>query len=84
MGGAVRHHRDTQTGNIQARVSPYLGADKECTHAKTPHVRPLFMSKILKFKSRGDCKCNQALIVGFGDNDHMIRGLMRFIEMISR
>jgi hypothetical protein len=22
--------------------------------------------------------------VGFGDNDHAIRGLMRFIEMISR
>jgi hypothetical protein len=30
------------------------------------------------------CKCNQDLIVGFGDNDHMIRGLMRFIEMTSR
>jgi hypothetical protein len=29
-------------------------------------------------------KCNQALIVGFGDNDHAIRGLMRFIEMTSR
>ena len=22
--------------------------------------------------------------MGFGDNDHIIRGLMRFIEMISR
>ena len=22
--------------------------------------------------------------MGFGDNDHVIRGLMRFIEMISR
>jgi hypothetical protein len=30
------------------------------------------------------CKCNQALIVGFGDNDHTIRGLMSFIEMTSR
>jgi hypothetical protein len=30
-----------------------------------------------------ECKCNQALIVRFGDNDHMIRGLMRFIEMTS-
>ena len=29
-------------------------------------------------------KCNQAIIVGFGDNDHAIRGLMRFIEMTSR
>ena len=29
-------------------------------------------------------KCNQALIVGFGDNDHAIRGLMRFIKMTSR
>ena len=29
-------------------------------------------------------KCNQAIIVGFGNNDHTIRGLMRFIEMISR
>ena len=28
--------------------------------------------------------CNQALIVGFGDNDHAIRELMRFIEMTSR
>ena len=26
----------------------------------------------------------QALIVGFGDNDHTIRELMRFIEMTSR
>ena len=25
-----------------------------------------------------------SLIVGFGDNDHAIRELMRFIEMISR
>jgi hypothetical protein len=32
----------------------------------------------------GVCKCNQALIMGFGDNDHMIKGLMSFIEMISR
>ena len=28
-------------------------------------------------------KCNQALIVGFGDNDHAIRELMRFIKMTS-
>ena len=28
--------------------------------------------------------CNQALIVSFGDNDHTIRGLMRFIEMTSK
>ena len=31
-----------------------------------------------------DWKCNQALIVGFGDNDHVIRELMRFIKMTSR
>ena len=30
------------------------------------------------------CKYNQALIVGFDDNDHAIRELMRFIEMTSR
>jgi hypothetical protein len=30
------------------------------------------------------CKCNQVIIVGFGDNDHAIRELIRFIEMISR
>ena len=30
------------------------------------------------------CKYNQALIMGFGDNDHVIRGLIRFIEMTSR
>ena len=29
-------------------------------------------------------KFNQALIVGFGDNDHAIRELMRFIKMTSR
>ena len=29
-------------------------------------------------------KCNQALIMGFGDNDHAIRKLMRFIEITSR
>jgi hypothetical protein len=28
-------------------------------------------------------KCNQAIIVGFGDNDHMVRELMRFIKMTS-
>jgi len=39
---------------------------------------------VINHQKWGDCKCNQALIVGFGDNDHMIRGLMRFIEMISR
>jgi hypothetical protein len=27
---------------------------------------------------------NQALIMGFGDNDHTIRELMRFIEMTSK
>jgi hypothetical protein len=31
-----------------------------------------------------NCKCNQALFVGFDDNDHTIRGLMRFIEMTSK
>ena len=31
-----------------------------------------------------DWKCNQALIKGFGDNDHIIRELIRFIEMTSR
>ena len=30
------------------------------------------------------CKCNHALIVGFDDNDHVIRELIRFIEMTSR
>ena len=30
------------------------------------------------------CKCNQALIMGFGDNEQPIRELMRFIEMTSR
>ena len=29
-------------------------------------------------------KCNQSLIVGFGDNDHTIRDPMKFIEMTSR
>ena len=29
-------------------------------------------------------KCNQVIIVGFDDNDHAIRELIRFIEMISR
>ena len=28
-------------------------------------------------------KCNQTLIVGFGDNDYTIRELMRFIKMTS-
>ena len=32
----------------------------------------------------GVCKCNQALIIGFDDNDHAMRVLMRFIETISR
>jgi hypothetical protein len=39
---------------------------------------------IINHQKGRDCKCNQALIVGFGDNDHMIRGLMSFIEMTSR
>lgn len=31
----------------------------------------------------GNCKCNEALIVGLGDNDHAIRGIMRFIKLVS-
>jgi hypothetical protein len=30
------------------------------------------------------CKCNQAIFVGFGNNDHAIRELMRFIKVTSR
>ena len=33
---------------------------------------------------RGRLKVQSSLFVGFGDNDHTIRELMRFIEMISR
>ena len=32
----------------------------------------------------GILKCNQAIIVGFGNNDHAIGELMRFIEKTSR
>ena len=39
---------------------------------------------VINRQKGGDWKCNQALIVGFDDNDHAIRGLMRFIEMTSR
>jgi hypothetical protein len=39
---------------------------------------------MIKFGVEYVCKCNQALILGFGDNDHAIRGLMRFTEMTSR
>jgi hypothetical protein len=39
---------------------------------------------VINHQKERDCKCNQALIVGFGDNDHTIRGLMRFIKMTSR
>ena len=62
--------------------------------------RPLFHSSDLKayqqkagetmreyiscFSKQCNWKCNQALIVGFGDNDHTIRELMSFIEMTSR
>ena len=39
---------------------------------------------VINHQKGGDWKCNQALIVGFGDNDLAIRELMRFIEMTSR
>lgn len=29
------------------------------------------------------CMCHQDLIVGIDDNDHIIRGVMRFIELTS-
>jgi hypothetical protein len=41
-------------------------------------------SVLINHQKGRDCKCNQALIVGFGDNDHTVRGLMRFIEMTNR
>jgi len=41
-------------------------------------------SKDLTNKTKTFWKCNQVLIVGFGDNDYAIRGLMRFIKFISR
>jgi hypothetical protein len=38
----------------------------------------------MKLDQKGrDCKCNQAFM-GFGVNDHQLRGLMRFIEIMSR
>ena len=40
--------------------------------------------KFFDFSKNKNWKCNQALIVGFGDNNHAIRELMRFIEMTSR
>ena len=39
---------------------------------------------VINHQKGGDWKCNQALIMGFVDNDHTIRELMRFIKMISR
>ena len=39
---------------------------------------------VINHQKGGDQKCNQALIVGFGDNGHAIGELMRFIEMTSR
>jgi hypothetical protein len=39
---------------------------------------------VINRQKGGDCKCNQALFVDFDDNDHTVRGLMRFIEMTSR
>ena len=38
----------------------------------------------INHQKEGDWKCNQALILGFCDNDHAIRELIRFIEMTSR
>jgi hypothetical protein len=46
-----------------------------CHRTTTPPSRPSRLPP---------CKCNQALIVGFGDSDHAIRELIRFIEMTSR
>ena len=39
---------------------------------------------VINHQKGRDYKCNQALIVGFGDNDHAIRELMKSIEMTSR
>ena len=39
---------------------------------------------IINHQKEGDWKCNQTLIVGFVDNDHAIRELMRSIKMTNR
>jgi hypothetical protein len=39
---------------------------------------------LFTFSQVSYCKCSQVLIIGFDDNDHTIRGLMRFIKMTSR
>jgi len=39
---------------------------------------------VINHQKGGDWKCNYVLIVGFDDNDHIIRGLIRFIEITSR
>jgi hypothetical protein len=54
---------------------------------KSQYLFHIFLSSnwvVINHQKGEDCKCNQAIIVGLGDDDHTIRELMRFIKMTSK
>ena len=63
---------------LESQATPYYEAMK--------HVVPLFRHLFERYEPNSVCMCkyNQYLIVGFGDNDHAIKELMRFIDMTSK
>jgi hypothetical protein len=74
--------------NLRIQFSIQIFRGSLYTHSsKISVIFQFFVSSnsvVINHQKWGDYKCNQALIVGFGDNDHMIRGLIRFIGMTSR
>ena len=71
--------------NLRIQFSIYILRGRLYTHG-SKNLSIYFISNwvVINHQKGGDWKCNQTLIMGFGDNDHVIRELMRFIEMTSR
>ena len=64
----------------------YLGGGSTSLAQKSQLYFISFVSHnwvVINHQKGRDWKCNQVLIIGFSDNDHTIRGLMRFIKITS-
>ena len=63
---------------------PKIGGPDGHVSKNNPRNRFEIVKRVILSNLSRICKYNQALIMGFGDNDHVIRELMRFIEMTTR
>jgi len=93
VGGAPSHSLKVWTlasyANLRIQLSIHTFRGRLYTHRSIKsqlHFISFVSSKwvVINHQKGRDWKCNQALIVSFGENDHAIRELIRFIEMTSR